>query len=303
MAEEVTTLIELASLNQYFPLIKPVILVLILIIIFNFILQLSKRSLLKRAKSKKQISNVRIFSRLLKYVFLVILILVGISSYAGSFTSLGIGLGLFSAAIGFALQRPISGVVAWIMVAVKRPFEIGDRIIIGAFKGDVEDITLTHIYLKEVGGTIPTEENSGRVVLVPNSTLFEREIVNYTLQDEYILSEVIAQVTYEGNLDKAMKIALEAAQKYTKEFDKYVPRKPYVRVAFDQSGMNVKVRFFTPARVMQRVTSDITREIYKKVQKTKDVELAYPHTKFVKDNNGNNKINNEDKNAQTTLDL
>ncbi len=38
------------------------------------------------------------------------------------------------------------------MVIIKRPFEIGDRIIIGDVRGDVIDLTLTHIYISEIGG-------------------------------------------------------------------------------------------------------------------------------------------------------
>ncbi len=76
----------------------------------------------------------------------------------GSFAGLGIFAGLFSAAMGWALQRPITRAVAWLMIVTRGLVRIGDRILVGQVKGDVKDITLTHIYMEEIGGTIHSEE-------------------------------------------------------------------------------------------------------------------------------------------------
>ncbi len=149
------------------PIVTTIIVIVIVYIIFSFLLGIVKKSLLKLAKTKKQVSNVEIFSTTIKYVFVALLVLIAIFSFSGDWAGLGLTLGLFSAAIGFALQKPITGIAAWIMVVTRRPFEIGDRIIIGKVKGDVRDISLTHITLKELGGLIQTEENSGRNIMVP----------------------------------------------------------------------------------------------------------------------------------------
>ena len=269
------------GLENLIPLFRTIAALVILIIVFNFILSVAKKNLLQRAKTKKQISNVQIFSKIFRYVFFLIIILFAIFTYSGSWTSLGLMVGLLSAALGWALQKPITGIAAWIMVVTRRPFEIGDRIIIGAVRGDVLDVTLTHVYLKEIGGTVPGEENSGRTIMVPNSILFEQNIINYTLQDEYILSEVIVAVTYESNLDKAIKIAKEAATKITKDFIEHVKRKPYIQTSFQPSGIDVHVKYFVPATRVQEISSSITKEIYDRIMKAKRVEIAYPHTEVL----------------------
>lgn len=274
----------LAPINEfvdYVPLIRTIIIVVVVFIIFSFIVTLIKRSLLKRVKRKRQISNIELFSRVLKYIFLLILVLLAISSYSGSWAGFGIWVGLFSAALGWALQKPITGIAAWIMIITKRPFELGDRVIISDMKGDVIDITLTHIYLREIGGIVAGEENSGRIIMVPNSILFEQKIVNYTKQDEYVLDQVVTLVTYESNLDKAIKIALESAKKHTKEFIGMTKQEPYVRTFFQPSGINVHVRYFAPATRLQEFSSIITKEIFDRIMKTKGVEIAYPHTEVV----------------------
>ncbi|MBW2974463.1 mechanosensitive ion channel family protein [Candidatus Woesearchaeota archaeon] len=265
----------------FMPLIRTIITVVVVFIVFSFILSVIKKSLLKRAKRKKQISNIEIFSKVLKLIFLVLLVMFALSSYSGSWAGLGIGIGLFSAALGWALQKPITGVAGWIMVITKRPFEIGDRVIIGSVRGDVADITLTHIYLKEIGGIVAGEENSGRIIMVPNSTLFEQNIINYTQEYEYILDQISFTVTYESNLDKAIKIGLEAARKCTKNVIDEIKKEPYVRTYFDTNGIIVHVRYYSPAKNIQEVSSNVTKETFDRIMKTKGVEISYPHTKVL----------------------
>jgi len=263
------------------PFIRTIVTVIAAIVIFNITVSLIKKALLKKAKSKRQISNIKIFSKVLTLIFAVVIGLLAIFSYAGSWSGLGLSLGLFSAALGWALQKPITGIAAWIMIVIRRPFEIGDRVIIGSVRGDVVNISLTHIYLKEIGGIVAGEENSGRIVLVPNAILFEQNIINYTLDNDYILGEVIATVTYESDLDEAIKIAEKAAEKVTKEIVEKFNRKPYTRTYFQASGINVNLRFLTESRRLQETTSDVTQEFFKQIKASKNVHIAYPHTEIV----------------------
>lgn len=271
----------LNNLSNFIPIVKTIIIIIIIFILSNLIINFVSRRLLKDAKTKKQISNIEIFSRVLKYGLFLILVIIGIFSYAGSWTGLGIGIGLFSAALGWALQKPITGIAAWIMLVIKRPFEIGDRIIVGNMRGDVIDISLTHIYLHEIGGLVPSEENSGRTIMVPNSILFEQNIINYTSQDEYILDQVVVAITYESNLEKAKKLVFEAAKKHTAEFFNKTKREPYIRTYFQANGINVHVRYFAPVKRLQEVSSNVTEGVFKAIIKTKDVEIAYPHTEIL----------------------
>ena len=210
--------------------------------------------------------------------FSVVIILFAIFSYTGSWTGFGVVAGLLTAALGFALQKPITGIAAWIMVIVKRPFNIGDRIKIGEIKGEVYDISLTHIYIDEVGGLINSEELSGRNIMVPNYLLFEQSIINYTMINDYILGEVIIDVTYESNLDKAIKIVEESTLRHVKEHVKSANKEPKIRISMDQTGIKIKSRFFVPVRAIQKISSEITKDVLYSFKKQKDIKFAstYP---------------------------
>lgn len=272
----------ITGIEGFLPIIITLIAIIIIYIFFGLIIRSTKNTLLKKAKTKKQVTTIEFFSKILNYLFLLFLFLFAIFSYFGSLTGIGLGIGLLSAAIGFALQRPITGIAAWIMMITKRPFEIGDRIIIGNLKGDVVDITITHIYLHEIGGIVPGEENSGRIILVPNSILFEQNIINYSMKkEELVLDQVISTITYESNLDKAIEIALNSAKKHIEEFVDKPKREPYVRTYFQRNGVDVHVRYFAPAKNLQEYSSKITKEIHSEIMKTKDIKFSYPHREII----------------------
>ena len=213
------------------------------------------------------------------------MIIIILFTYYGDFRELGFIAGLLSVALGLALQKPISCVVAWLILTTRRPFDIGDRVLISNIKGDIADITLMHIFLDEVGGTIEGEEKSGRIVMIPTSVIFEKEIVNYTHQDEYILVEIVTSITYESNLKKAEDLILQSVEKimkpYWTNFPKKIEKKPHTRLQFRDSGIDVSVRYYTLVLNRNKIATDIRREIYNQIKKAKDVKFAYPHRELL----------------------
>ncbi len=275
------------QMSALIPTIIPMaIFVAIALLIYKLIATAIKKAVIKRARTKKQKNNAILLLSLWRYAFSVILVITIIFLLGGDITGLGVWAGLLTAALGWALQKPITGVAGWIMVVTKKPFQIGDRIEIMGIKGDVHEISLTHIYLREVGGTINSEETSGRVIMVPNSKLFEQDIINYTLTDDYILDQVVTSITYESDLDEAIKIFVNAARKITKDFMENMPQKPYVRTFFQPSGIDVKTRYYVRAEDRIRIASEITQLIFREISNHKKVEIAYPHTEVVLRNKG-----------------
>ncbi|PIZ57128.1 hypothetical protein COY28_00315 [Candidatus Woesearchaeota archaeon CG_4_10_14_0_2_um_filter_57_5] len=264
-------------ISTLIPLFRTVIAVMVLYAIFQTLLGIFTRRMLARAKTKHHVTNVQLFARVARYGFFLILLLVATFTYSGSWLGFGLTAGLVSAALGWALQKPITGIAAWAMVVTKRPFEIGDRVIIGTVQGDVEDITLSHIQVAEFGGTIQGEEKSGRTILIPTSTLFDQNIINYTSKDDYVKDEVVVSVTYESNLDKALALCVGAAKKHC-----HGEQKPYTRCKFAGSSVDVYIRYNVLAKKRQEVSSAITKEIFDVFRKNKKtVEIAYPHTEVV----------------------
>lgn len=255
----------------------------VIVLVLSYFLTLLKKFLSKRTGSRRQQSNVNLFIRLIKYAIFLSLILGVSIHYSTSFKDLSLVLGALTAALGFALQKPISAVAAWLMLVIKRPFDIGDRIIIDGVKGNVIDISITHIHIEEVG-RYGGEETSGRSIIIPNSILFEKNITNYSHTSDYILGQVIVTVSYESNVDKAVAITNDAAKKYTEEYSKVVGKDSHTRLYFSNNGMEIHIRYYVPFDKAQEVATDITREIYDQIRQSSDIEISYTHTKVILDN-------------------
>ena len=87
-------------------------------------------------------------------------------------------MGFLGMILGWSQQAPVTGIAAWLMLILKRPFKIGQRVIIAGITGDVVDITLTHVILNQVGGTVA---GNGRdavyLIQMPSCSVKQSQII------------------------------------------------------------------------------------------------------------------------------
>ncbi|MEI6849911.1 MAG: mechanosensitive ion channel family protein [archaeon] len=264
------------SVGVIMPYLEIFIFIIIFLIISRLVLVSLRRKLIKKAKNKSQISDIKIFSRIFNVAIFCIVLFVAFFSYTGSWSGLGIFAGLITAGLGFALQKPITGVAAWIMIVIKRPFKVGDRVKIGDNKGEIYDISLTHIYIDETGGMADTEDHSGRNIMIPNYKLFEIDIINYTLTHDMVMGEIGLLLSFDSNIERAIGLIKEVVDKHAGNFAKQINKKNSIRANFRDIGINVKIFFYAPVFDLQDIKSKITLEIYEIVKKEKKINFANP---------------------------
>ena len=251
---------------------------ILFVLIWLRISVIMRQRMLAGSKNAAQRSNVQRFINILRISLAVILGLAIFFTYTESFTALGVSAGVIGAVIGWALQKPIEGMAAFFLIVTRKPFRVGDRIDIEGMKGDVTDITMTHLYIEEVSGTTAGQDRSSRIIVIPTNILFDKRIINYTMNHEYMLDEVVTQVTYDSNIDKAMVLCQEAASKALAKFSVDGKTDPFCRMKFAPSGIDISTRYHTLARSPGVISSEITKEIYNRIRKTKDVRIAFPVT-------------------------
>lgn len=147
-----------------------------LYIIFVFIVYLILRRILKvtfnKAGGKKtspaqkqRIKTIsQMLSSILRYLFLIIILLVALSIVGVNVTSLLAGLGILTAVIGLAFQDMIKDFIAGIAIIAEDQFSVGDTVIVQAdgFKG-----TVTNIGLK----TTEITDDKGNVKILANHNI------------------------------------------------------------------------------------------------------------------------------------
>ena len=231
-----------------------------------------------RRQNRRPIQIHRVHS-LLKYTFLTAGIVFVAVSLSGSFAAMGLSAAFLSMILGWSLQRPVTGVAAWLMVLIKRPFRIGDRIILQGVRGDVLDISPTHILLGEVGGTIPGEESSNRAVLIPNAVLFDQMVTNYSGSEEarHILDEVPVRISYHSDYRLSEQTLIDCAVEVTREIIEETGETPFVRAEFFHSGITMRLRYQSIAVERERIASDIVGQIVEAFDDDSRIEFAYRH--------------------------
>ncbi len=114
-----------------------------------------------------------------------------------------------SAAFVLATKELILCISGSVLRAGSGAFSIGDRVEIGAVRGDVIDISLLSTTLLEVG---QGHQRTGRSVTVPNSLFLSGSVVNETFMDEYVLHIVKVPIGQDADWERAERALLEAGR-------------------------------------------------------------------------------------------
>jgi small conductance mechanosensitive channel len=127
---------------------------------------------------KKAIQHPRIdttlgtfLSMVVRYALIVIVLIVVLQQFGIQTTSLVAVLGASALAIGLALQGTLTNVASGIMLAIIRPYHIGDFVELNGKEGTVTDLDLFFTRLRS---------SDDRTILIPNGQAASNPIINHT---------------------------------------------------------------------------------------------------------------------------
>jgi small-conductance mechanosensitive channel len=236
--------------------------------------------------------------KLILYISTAINLLILGLIWVKNIRTFSILLSVIGAGLVIALQDVIMCIAGWLMILVRKPYDVGDRIEIGGVKGDVIDIRLFQTTLLEVGNWVKEEQSTGRIVNIPNKSVFLSPIFNYTKEFEYIWNEIKIVITFESNWKKAKQIMLDfgyqkaegvredvqkkikkMAERYLIFYDKLTP---IVYVKIVDYGIELSLRYLTTAKNRRNSESELYESILNSFQIEPDINFAYPTYRIVK---------------------
>jgi small-conductance mechanosensitive channel len=198
--EEATTLERMGSLSPFATNVASSVAVVVLV---SIALRLVGRVLLKRAGEAEARFRLR---KVISYTaWTLAIFLLGLIWLEG-FRDLSMFLGLLSAGLAVALQRPITNIAGFVFIAWHKPFRAGDRIQIAGVRGDVLDVQLFQTTLLEVGNWVDADQSTGRIITMPNYRVFEDHQANYSAVFDFIWNEVSLVVTFDSDWKGAKQI-------------------------------------------------------------------------------------------------
>jgi small-conductance mechanosensitive channel len=201
----------------------------ILLIIFGLVFiwylqRLVGRQLIKAKVEPNVAQTVQriVFYGLLIALFITTLGMLRIPVTALAFISGGVAIG-----IGFGAQAIINNLISgWILMS-ERPVRIGDFVEIDAHRGVVEEIGNRSTRIKRVDGVH---------LLVPNSQMLERVVVNWTLVDRNFRTTIRVGVAYGSPVRRVSEILMQATVEQPDSLDE-----PQPIVVFDDFGDNALI--------------------------------------------------------------
>ena len=225
-------------------------------------------------------NEIRMLSAALRFV--AVIVGIGVVGHMAGFSvgTWAAGAGFIGLLMGWSLQAPVSGLAAWLLICIRRPFRVGDRVKLQAWdlRGDIAHIGMMYTELNQVGGTVGSEDLAGRSILVPNAMLFGNIVVNYTPQQAsaFVLDEVIVRMTYNSDWALAELILMNAATDVTGDIIQRTGVQPYIRAAMYEYGVQLFLRYMTPATDRPRITYEITKRIVAEFARSDQVDFALP---------------------------
>lgn len=172
-------------------------------------------------------------------------------------------LGAAGLAVGLALQGSLSNFASGVLIILLRPFRSGDFIDAGGQMGTVNRIELFHTYLR-------TPDN--RVIIVPNSSIMDGSIVNFSREATRRLDLVVG-ISYDADIRLAKKIMEEIVNA-----DERILKEPKCLIAVSELA-DSSVNFFLRPWVASGNYWAVRADLLEKIKYTFDeqgVGIPYP---------------------------
>ena len=211
--------------------------------------------------------------------------LFGLWTVGFRFTDLLIGTAVLSAIVGIILAPLVGNFINGLFILADQPFEIGDMIQLeDGTRGFVEDITIRYTKVFTLDNTF---------LVVPNGNMRDRDVTNYSAEDERTRRTIDVLVTYGSDVPEARRLIERAAR----DSDAVVDGGPDIRIGvaryvagpdcrvheFADNGVLLRLRYWVKKPYkLGKVRSAVNTRIRKRLADA-DVEMAYPHRHLVFD--------------------
>lgn len=182
----------------------PNLLVAILVLLFSyFVARIIKRISLKlfdRFSEKEAINNLFATIIYLMVIGMGLMMALNVLHLDRTVSSLLAGAGIIGLALGFAFQDITANFISGILLAFRKPIQIGDIVQVQDYMGEVEKIDLRVTMIKTF---------QGLHVIIPNKDVLQSPVTNFTKTFERRIDLEVG-ISYAEDLDQVEEVAIEA---------------------------------------------------------------------------------------------
>jgi small-conductance mechanosensitive channel len=254
----------------------------------TFVFQSLQEEIVEKTRTKLDDLAFPMLEKVSKIAAYVVAALISINRLGYDITALLAGMGIAGIAVSLAAKDSISNSIAGLFLMLDRPFLPGDRIELWNYPpdqatwGDVEEVGLRST-------TIKTTDNIH--IIIPNSQLMTRDIINYTQGSSVIRIRIPISVSYDSDL-KTVKTVLISSIEGIEGILSTPPPQVVVR-AFGESSIDMELRVWIETAKKRRIIQD---EINSRIKlEFEKVSIVMPYPRRDVHINGKLKYNADDR--------
>jgi small-conductance mechanosensitive channel len=187
-------------------------------------------------------------------------ILLGLRTSGVDLTALTVFSGAIGLGLGFGLQAIAANFVSGFVLVMDKSIKPGDVI---SFTGTTGTSTHGFGWVEELRGRyIVIRDRDGVATLVPNQNVITNQVINWSYGHPKVRLRLGVRVSYESDVELALKLLLEAANDHPRILRDPAPVSRLMD--FTDYGMETEVRFWIgdPAEGVNNVRSDVNRKIW-----------------------------------------
>ena len=191
------------------------------------------------------------------------------------------GAGVLAIVAGLAMQETFANIIGGIFIVTFKPFKINDVIKVSDdLIGTVTDITLRHTVIKNF-------EN--KMIIIPNNSMNKDKVINFDLADKRICQWIEVGISYDSDVDLALKILQEKCEAHPLVIDTRdeealangIPKVVVRVVKLDNSSINLKAwAWVANFGDGFQAKCDLFYQI-KKAFDANGIEIPFPHRTLV----------------------
>jgi small-conductance mechanosensitive channel len=173
-----------------------------------------------------------------RYLIWFVVFLLLLANFNIDITALLAAAGIAGVALALAAQDILSNFLGGAIIAIDKPFRMGDRVRIDTFFGDVVALGPRSTRIKTM---------DSQIVTIPNATITSGVIINYSMPDPTLKIRIPFSVAYGSDMEKVTEILLAIAREAA-EKTPWVNTDPAPSVyfrEFGQSGLNGQLLLWT----------------------------------------------------------
>ncbi|MDG1039029.1 MAG: mechanosensitive ion channel [Polaribacter sp.] len=211
----------------------------------------------------------KFLGNLVNWALKILLIITVMSKLGVETTSFAAIIASAGLAIGLALQGSLGNFAGGVLIMIFKPFKIGDLI---EAQGEIGVVKEIEIFTTKLIGL------SNKVIIIPNGSLSNGNIINYSQQGTRRVDLTIG-VSYEADIKQTKEVLLNILTSHPKVLKDPAPNVTVSELA--DSSVNFAVRPWSKTEHYWDVYFEVTEAVKLELDKA-GIDIPYPHQVIIK---------------------